>query len=92
MKKPFIQSFEKPFLLVVKEKEKDSVKFNTRKTTFIGEFERNDVNKIFEYVFPRNEYFERPISGKIPDFVATIRAFSQNILIFEKTTYFDRIS
>jgi hypothetical protein len=91
MKKPFVQLFEKPFLLVVKQKESDSVRFETRKITYIGEFDINNVNKIFEYIFPKNEYMQRPISGKIPDFVATLRAFNSNVLIFEKTIYFDKI-
>ena len=87
----YISIYLKPFFMVIKERETDSVLYKTRKTTYVGEFEQRKVNEIFEYLFPRNEYFNRPISGKLPDFVATIRAFDSGVLIFEKTAYFDKL-
>ena len=87
----YISLYLKPFMMVIKERETDSVQYKTRKTTYVGEFEQTKVNETFEYLFPRNEFMQRPISGKMPDFVATIRAFDSGALIFEKTAYFDKI-
>ena len=87
----YISLYLKPFMMVIKERETDSAQYKTRKTTYIGEFEQNKVTEIFEYLVPRNEYMQRPISGKMPDFVATIRAFDSGSLIFEKTAYFDKL-
>jgi hypothetical protein len=91
MKQQFVQNFQKPFMLLIRERGIDSAIFKTRKTTLVGEFEEKNVNKIFDYVFPPSEYLQRAISGKIPDFVATLRAFEAGALIFEKTAYFDKL-
>ena len=85
------RDMKSPFFLLIKTKEDGSVRYEQRKTTLVGEFEndRDKVQEIFDYMFPPSEYLQRPISGKMPIYVATLKAYSAGALIFEQTRYFD---